>query len=128
MDVADTQAAVAEAVEICRAEQRPLLVEAMTYRFRGHSMSDPERYRSREQVSKWKEQDPIPAFTARLYAEGKVTEAEVEEMDANAIAVADAAAAAADEAPFPTPESLYDNVYSLGGQVRGWLSNRNPAD
>jgi len=128
MDVADTQAAVAEAVEICRAEQRPLLVEAMTYRFRGHSMSDPERYRSREQVSKWKEQDPIPAFTARLYTEGKVTEAEVEEMDANAIAVADAAAAAADEAPFPTPESLYDNVYSLGGQVRGWLSNRNPAD
>ncbi len=122
MDVADTQAAVAEAAEICRSEQRPLLVEAMTYRFRGHSMSDPERYRSREQVTKWKEQDPIPAFTKRLEAEGIVTPDEVEEMDEKAIASAHAAAEAADSAPFPEPETLYDNVYSLGGEVRGWLS------
>ena len=126
MDVADTQAAIAEAVEICRAEQRPLLVEAMTYRFRGHSMSDPERYRTREQVQDWRQLDPIPAFTKRLEVEGVVTPEEVQVMDQQAIATADAAAESAEAAPFPAAESLYDNVYSLGGQVRGWLTNERP--
>ncbi len=120
MDVADTQAAVAEAVEIARSEQRPLLVEAMTYRFRGHSMSDPERYRSREQVNSWKEHDPIPALASRLEAEGILTAEQVEEMDRKAVAIADAAADAAEAAPLPTAETLFDNVYSLGGQVQGF--------
>ncbi len=127
MDVADTQAAVAETVEICRAEQRPLLVEAMTYRFRGHSMSDPERYRSREQVQEWKQLDPIPTFSKRLEDEGIVTDGDIDAMNAEAIATADAAAQSAEEAPFPSPDTLYDNVYALGGQVRGWLSTQGAA-
>ena len=45
-----------------REERRPLLVEAVTYRFRGHSMADPEEYRTKEEVAQWRERDPIPAF------------------------------------------------------------------
>ena len=124
MNVADTQAAVAEAVEIARSEQRPMLVEAMTYRFRGHSMADPERYRTREQVQQWKERDPIQSFTERLIAEGVVDEAKVAELDAEAIAAADAAVEFADSSPDPAPETLFDNVYSTGGKISGWLDGK----
>lgn len=128
MDVAATQAAISEAVEISRAEQRPILVEAMTYRFRGHSMADPEKYRTKEQVEEWKLRDPIPNFTERLIAEGIVDKTGAEELDKQAIAQVDAAVEFADASPEPAPESLHDGVYSLGGEVHGWLSTDPPQD
>ena len=70
MDVLDTYAVVAEAVERVRSERRPVLIEAITYRFRGHSMADPEQYRSKEEVEAWRRRDPIPVFGERLVAEG----------------------------------------------------------
>ena len=68
MDVLDTYRVVCEAVARVREERRPLLIEAVTYRFRGHSMADPEQYRSKEEVAQWRERDPIPAFGQRLIA------------------------------------------------------------
>ena len=62
MDVLDTHAVLCEAMRQVREERRPVLVEAVTYRFRGHSMADPEEYRSKEEVALWRERDPIPAF------------------------------------------------------------------
>src|SRR6476661_7385536 len=62
MDVLDTLAVTGEALRIAREERRPVLVEAMTYRFRGHSMADPEEYRSKEQVAEWRKRDPIAVF------------------------------------------------------------------
>ena len=70
MDVVDTHAAIATAVDRVREDRRPVLVEAVTYRFRGHSMADPEEYRSKEEVAQWRERDPIPAFGALLEHEG----------------------------------------------------------
>ena len=70
MDVLDTHAVVAEALRIARDERRPMLVEALTYRFRGHSMADPEEYRTKEQVEKWRQRDPIVLFSQRLEREG----------------------------------------------------------
>ena len=70
MDVADTHAVIAEAVDRVREDRRPVLVEAVTYRFRGHSMADPEEYRSKEEVAHWRERDPIPAFGELLEREG----------------------------------------------------------
>src|SRR5271157_1622680 len=70
MDVRDTYAVVSEALRQVRSERRPLLVEAVTYRFRGHSMADPEQYRSKDEVAAWRERDPIPAFGEALIAEG----------------------------------------------------------
>jgi len=127
MDVTDTFRVVSEAVEQVRAERRPLLVEAVTYRFRGHSMADPEQYRSKEEVAAWRERDPIAVFGAQLVQQGTLTEREREQLDAEAIARVDAAVAFADDSPFPRPEDLYDDVYVLGGDSRGWYSVQTTA-
>ncbi len=122
MDVVDTHAVVAEAVERARRDRQPILVEAVTYRFRGHSMADPEEYRTKEQVAEWRARDPLDRFAERLIAAGLLTEAEREQLDRQAIERIDQAVSFADHAPFPEPAALYDDVYVLGDQVRGWYS------
>jgi pyruvate dehydrogenase E1 component alpha subunit len=122
MDVLETHTVLAEAVERVRAERRPLLVEAVTYRFRGHSMADPEQYRTKEEVAQWRERDPIATFGARLLGEGVLDEAERERLDADAVAAVDAAVEFAEASPFPAPESLYDDVYVLDSAARGVYS------
>jgi pyruvate dehydrogenase E1 component alpha subunit len=128
MDVLDTYAIVSEAVQRVREERRPVLVEAVTYRFRGHSMADPEQYRTKEEVAQWRERDPIPAFAERLEREGVIERSEHERIDTAAIARVDAAVEYAEASPFPAAESLYDDVYVLPRsgtgelEVRGWYS------
>jgi pyruvate dehydrogenase E1 component alpha subunit len=122
MDVLDTHRVVGEALRRAREERQPMLVEAVTYRFRGHSMADPEDYRTKEQVAQWRKRDPIELFSQRLTAEGLLDDEGVQELDAAASARVDEAVAFADASPFPAPESLYDDVYVLGDQVRGWYS------
>jgi pyruvate dehydrogenase E1 component alpha subunit len=122
MDVADTYRVICDALKRAREERRPILVEAITYRFRGHSMADPEEYRTREQVAEWRRRDPIALWSARLVEEGVLDEAAVKASDEEAAERVDDAVAFADASPFPAPESLYDDVYALGDQVRGWYS------
>ena len=122
MDVADTHAVLTEAVRRVREERRPLLVEAVTYRFRGHSMADPEQYRTKEEVAHWRERDPIPVFGELLVREGVIDQSEPAAIDAAAIERVDAAVAFADDSPFPAPESLYDDVYVLKDKSSGWYS------
>jgi pyruvate dehydrogenase E1 component alpha subunit len=124
MDVLDTYAVLCEAIARVREERSPVLVEAVTYRFRGHSMADPEQYRSKEEVAHWRERDPIPAFGQRLVAEHVLGEAELAQIDARAIERVDAAVEFAEASPFPTPESLYDDVYVLDPSSSGWYSVR----
>jgi pyruvate dehydrogenase E1 component alpha subunit len=129
MDPVDTCEVTREALRIAREERRPILVEAITYRFRGHSMADPEEYRTKEQVEEWRLRDPIETFGARLVAEGVIDEDERARLDEEAVARVDEAVRFADASPHPTPESLYDDIYVLGGQVRGWwsLDERTPS-
>jgi pyruvate dehydrogenase E1 component alpha subunit len=122
MDVAETFEVIEGALARVREERRPLLVEAVTYRFRGHSMADPEQYRSKEEVARWRERDPIATFGARLVDEGALTREEIDSIDAEAIARVDAAVEFAESSPLPEPESLYDDVYVLDDEVRGWYS------
>jgi pyruvate dehydrogenase E1 component alpha subunit len=124
MDVLDTHRVLAEALRRVREERRPLLVEAVTYRFRGHSMADPEEYRSKEEVARWRERDPIPVFGELLQREGVLDAQERTAIDDRARARVDAAVAFADASPYPPAESLYDDVYVLGNQVQGWYSVR----
>lgn len=119
MDVTDTHAVISEAVERVRTGRRPVLVEAVTYRFRGHSMADPEEYRSKEEVARWRERDPIPVFGATLAGEGMLDAQDREEIDREAVAQVDRAVAFAEASPLPAAESLYDDVYVLDEQVRG---------
>ncbi len=123
MDVLDTHAVIGEALRRAREERRPLLVEAITYRFRGHSMADPEEYRTKEQVAEWRKRDPIVTFGDAPRGRGRAGRRRPrQQLDAEAIARVDEAVAFADASPFPPPESLYDDVYVLGDQVRGWYS------
>jgi len=122
MDVVDTHAVVGEALRMAREDRRPVLVEAITYRFRGHSMADPEEYRDKEQVQEWRKRDPIETFAKRLEEEGILEEGERDKLDEEIVERVDEAVAFADDSPFPSPESLYDDVYVLGDQVRGWYA------
>jgi pyruvate dehydrogenase E1 component alpha subunit len=123
MDVVDTFEVCTDALRQVREERRPVLVEARTYRFRGHSMADPEEYRTREQVEEWRARDPIVSFGQRLVKEGVLDRGELERLDAQATERVDRAVEFADASPFPEPDSLYDDVYVLGDQVRGWYSH-----
>jgi pyruvate dehydrogenase E1 component alpha subunit len=129
MDAVDTYEVTREALRIAREERRPILVEAITYRFRGHSMADPEEYRTKEQVEEWRRKDPIETLAKRMVDEGVLTAEQRDEIDQAAIARVDEAVQFADASPHPPPESLYDDIYVLGGQVRGWysLDERTPS-
>jgi len=124
MDVTATHAVIAEAVERVREDRRPVLVEAVTYRFRGHSMADPEEYRTKEEVAHWRERDPIPAFGALLEGEGILDAQGREEIDREALARVDVAVEFAEASPFPAAESLYEDVYVLDQRSRGDYSLR----
>jgi pyruvate dehydrogenase E1 component alpha subunit len=122
MDVMDTYKVTSEALRIAREERRPVLVEALTYRFRGHSMADPEEYRTKEQVDEWRKRDPLVVFGDQLVAAGLLDDAARLQLDHDAIARVDDAVAFADASPHPGPNALYDDIYVLGDQVRGWYS------
>jgi pyruvate dehydrogenase E1 component alpha subunit len=122
MDVVDTYKVIGEALKRAREQREPVLVEALTYRFRGHSMADPEEYRTKEQVAEWRKRDPIAGFGDRLVQDGQLGEDDLEKLDGEAVKRIDEAVAFADSSDFPPPEALYDDVYVLGQQVSGWYS------
>jgi pyruvate dehydrogenase E1 component alpha subunit len=128
MDVLDVHSVVTNALESAREERKPQLVEAVTYRYRGHSMADPEEYRSKEEVEEWRQRDPIKAFADRLVEEGVLTEDDVKEFDEKAIEVVDEAVDFADSSPFPDLDSLYDDIYVFNEDVPAWwtLDERSP--
>ena len=128
MDVLDTEAVIAEAVQCAREERKPQLVEAVTYRFRGHSMADPEEYRTKEEVEEWRKRDPIETFGRRLVDEGVVSESYLGKLDQEAMAKVDDAVEFAEKSPFPELASLYDDIYVYGEQVKGWytVDERSP--
>ena len=122
MDVLAVREVMAEHLRLAREERQPTLVEALTYRFRGHSAADPEVYRTKEEVAQWRERDPILSYEKLLEEAGVLTEEEFQEHDRRAIEIVDRAVEWADASPEPALESLYDNVYVLGDQVQGWYS------
>jgi hypothetical protein len=128
MDVLDVHDVVTSALKCAREERKPQLVEAVTYRFRGHSMADPEEYRTKDEVEEWRERDPIQAFAKRLQDEDVVTKDQFEELDEKAIETVDEAVRFADESPFPDLDSLYDDVYVFDSDVPAWwtVDERSP--
>jgi pyruvate dehydrogenase E1 component alpha subunit len=119
MDVLDTHAVVGEALRRVREERCPLLVEAVTYRFRGHSMADHEDYRTKEEVAQWRERDPLPAFASLLEREGMLSAEALAGIERDAADRVDAAVRFAEEALFPDPHTLYQDVYVMDEQVHG---------
>ncbi len=108
-----------EALARVRADRQPLLVEAVTYRFRGHSMADPEEYRTKEEVARWRERDPIPRFGDLLQHEGLLDAPAREQIEREAAERVERAVQFAEDSPFPAAESLYEDVYVIDEQVQG---------
>jgi pyruvate dehydrogenase E1 component alpha subunit len=129
MDVLAMRETVAEHIRLARDERRPTLVEAFTYRYRGHSAADPEVYREKEEVEEWRKKDPVAMFRDRLLAEGVISEDEVDQMRDEIERVVGEAVAFADASPEPPLDTLYDNLYFVGDQVPGWyaVDERAPA-
>jgi pyruvate dehydrogenase E1 component alpha subunit len=128
MDVIAMRETVAEHIRLAREERRPTLVEAFTYRYRGHSAADPEVYRSKEEVEEWQHKDPIESFSKRLVKEKVMTAADVDEIREEADRIVVEAVEFADNSPEPSLDSLYDHLYVLGDQVPGWygVDERSP--
>ncbi len=123
MEVLEVHACVSAALKKARDEREPQLVEAVTYRYRGHSMADPEEYRTKDEVEKWRERDPLATFPKRVTDEDVLSQEDVERMDKEAMEAIDAAVEFADNSPFPDLASLYDDVYVMGDQVaHPWYS------
>src|ERR671934_2017122 len=99
MDVLDVHAATTEALRKAREQREPQLLEAVTYRFRGHSMADPEEYRTKDEVEEWRRRDPIASFSKRLMDEDIFSDKDVEQFDAQAIEAVDEAVQFADNSP-----------------------------
>jgi pyruvate dehydrogenase E1 component alpha subunit len=102
MDVLAVEAAARLAVELIRGTGSPVLLEARTYRFRAHSMYDAERYRTKEEVARWKDRDPLQTFPRRLRDWGMLDDESLRELDTAANAAVEAAVAEAEASP-PEP-------------------------
>src|ERR1700688_1852232 len=112
MDVLEVYTATMEAVERARAGDGPSLIEAVTYRFRGHSMSDPAEYRSKREERIWQERDPIKNLRRRLLTEKRATESKLGEVENEVAATIDDAVKFADESPEPSMDELGKGVYA----------------
>ena len=111
MDVRAVKAAGDKAVAWCRAGKGPYILEMQTYRYRGHSMSDPAKYRTREEVEKVRhDQDPIEQVRNRLLA-AKVSEQELKDIDGEVREIVNAAADFAQHDPEPEVSELYTDIY-----------------
>jgi len=110
--VLEVRAAVLEMVERARRGEGPALVECMTYRYRGHSRSDPRIYRTKEEEAYWHDRDPIKLFKADLLAEGVLTEKAFEALQGEVDqSLAAAEKFAIEDSPYPNPAELHDDVY-----------------
>ena len=112
MDVLAVREATLRAVERARKDYLPTLLEIRTYRFMGHSMSDPGNYRTRAEIEKYQERDPIKLFSATLLEERVIDQKRLDEMDRKVREEVEDSLRFADESPLPDPEELYTDVYA----------------
>jgi pyruvate dehydrogenase E1 component alpha subunit len=111
MDMLAVYEKTKEMLEKIRAGGGPMFLEVMTYRFRGHSMGDPERYRKPEEVHKWQENDPIGIYRRKLIEMGVSTDQELDGIDEQSVKIVEDAIQFAENSPEPGLEELYSNIY-----------------
>jgi TPP-dependent pyruvate/acetoin dehydrogenase alpha subunit len=111
-DVLRVRERIGEAVARARKDKTPTLVEVITYRFRGHSMSDPGNYRTKDEIEEWKKRDPVPVARDKLKNDHGVTEDELVSLEASIKAEVQEAVRFAEESPPADPTHLWDYVYA----------------
>jgi pyruvate dehydrogenase E1 component alpha subunit len=111
MDVEAVHEAVSRAADRARKGDGPTYLEFKTYRFRGHSMSDPQKYRTKEEVAEWKMRDPIELVKARILKDKIATEDELSEIDSKIKDQVAEAVKFAEESPFPDASEAFKDIY-----------------
>ena len=111
MDMEAVHNAVARAVKRARDGEGPTLLEMKTYRYRGHSMSDPQKYRTKEEVEIYKEKDPIEIARLKLVDFFNVPDTEIEEINERVRIDVEESVQFAEESPWPSDDELYKDVY-----------------
>ena len=112
MNLMEVHQASLDILEKIRSGGGPYFLEAITYRYRGHSMGDPERYRKPEEIHHWQETDPIGIYRKYLMDEQIASDAELDEQDDDAAGVIQKAVEFAETSPDPALEDLFDNIYA----------------
>ena len=112
MDVMKVYEASREAIEYVRTNSQPYLLEAITYRYRGHSMGDPERYRKQDEVKKWQENDPIGIFRKQLIEKKTAAAKALDEIEARVEDEVNKAVEFAETSPEPPMEELFKDVFA----------------
>jgi pyruvate dehydrogenase E1 component alpha subunit len=112
MDILKVKESAGKAVLKAREGKGPTLIECKTYRYYGHSRSDPRVYRTKEEESEWKTKDPIEIFKKKTLKEGVMTEEEIKNLEKDVKGQVDSAAEYALNSPFPSPDTLTDDVYA----------------
>ena len=111
-DIQAVYQAACQAVDRARGGSGPTLIENVTYRWRGHSKSDANRYRTREEIEEWKQKDPITRLQARIKDEGAMDDTELDAIRARAYTAISAAVAFADASPEPSLDTIEEGVYA----------------
>lgn len=111
MDPVAVHLAMEKAVDRARKGEGPSLLEMETYRYKGHSMSDPAKYRSKEEVDVYKSKDPVENSREKLLTNKWATEEEIETINKRINDIVEDSVAFAEESPYPEPEELYRDVY-----------------
>jgi pyruvate dehydrogenase E1 component alpha subunit len=111
-DVLAVYAAVYKAAEHARTGQGPTLIEAFTYRYKGHSKSDQNRYRTRDEIREWQQQDPIQRLGALLTEQNIANQQDIQQIEAAAYQTIEDAYQFALSGPNPDPETLLEGVYA----------------
>jgi len=127
MELLTVTEALGEAIDRARKEKKPSLIEVETYRYRGHSMSDPGKYRTKEEVEEMMRHDPILLFATILKKDFKVDAADLEALDKDVLAQVAECVRYADQSPWPAAETLYEDVYVRSPYINHAVADRDPA-
>jgi pyruvate dehydrogenase E1 component alpha subunit len=111
MDILTVRKVAEEVLAEIRSNHGPYLLEIVTYRYRGHSMGDPERYRQADEVKKWQEQDPIGIYHRYLVDNNIASLDELENLDQQVESEVAAAVQFSESSPDPAPEALFEDIY-----------------
>jgi len=112
MNLIEVRQAAEEHLEYIRSGNGPFFLEAVTYRYRGHSMGDPERYRQKDEVEKWKEEDPIGIYRRYLLKEKLCTAEDLDDIENMVETETQEAVEFAESSPEPAPEELFTDIYA----------------
>jgi pyruvate dehydrogenase E1 component subunit alpha len=127
MDLVACRTVFGEAIDRARKTKRPSLIEAETYRYRGHSMSDPGKYRTKEEVEEMMKSDPVLLWGKRLMEQERFTQADLDAVDQEILALMEDAVRFVEQSPDPTPQSLYEDVYVRSPYINMKAAEKDPA-